>query len=143
MEDLPTPKSRVESYLAKAAGMDVTPPEPESRIELFLAKIAGIEVETPSPETLREYWLDAIINATPNDDLKLEGAIYIGDQKVDVRYLAVAAGVPGATVPEEPQNRKEQYWAAIASGGPTPPPPGTNRKSPQVYKRRGANSSSE
>lgn len=39
--DLPEPKSRKESYLAKAAGMDVTVPEaPESREEQYLAAIA-------------------------------------------------------------------------------------------------------
>lgn len=40
-EDLPEPKSRKESYLAKAAGMSVTiPEEPESREEQYLAAIA-------------------------------------------------------------------------------------------------------
>lgn len=40
-ETLPEPKSRKESYLAKAAGMDVTIPEkPESRIEQYLDAIA-------------------------------------------------------------------------------------------------------
>ena len=40
-DNLPEPKSRKESYLAKAAGMDVTIPEaPESRIEQYLAAIA-------------------------------------------------------------------------------------------------------
>lgn len=39
--ELPEPKSRKESYLAKAAGMDVTVPEnPESRLEQYLAAIA-------------------------------------------------------------------------------------------------------
>ena len=40
-DNLPEPKSRKESYLAKAAGMDVTIPEaPESRTEQYLAAIA-------------------------------------------------------------------------------------------------------
>jgi hypothetical protein len=40
-DNLPEPKSRKESYLAKAAGMDVTVPEaPESREEQYLAAIA-------------------------------------------------------------------------------------------------------
>lgn len=39
--ELPEPKSRKESYLAKAAGMDVTIPEkPESRLEQYLDAIA-------------------------------------------------------------------------------------------------------
>lgn len=39
--ELPEPKSRKESYLAKAAGMDVTIPEaPESRLEQYLEAIA-------------------------------------------------------------------------------------------------------
>jgi hypothetical protein len=40
-DELPEPKSRKESYLAKAAGMDVTIPEkPESRLEQYLEAIA-------------------------------------------------------------------------------------------------------
>lgn len=40
-DNLPEPKSRKESYLAKAAGMDVTIPEqPESREEQYLNAIA-------------------------------------------------------------------------------------------------------
>lgn len=40
-ENLPEPKSRKESYLAKAAGMDVSiPEEPESRLEQYLEAIA-------------------------------------------------------------------------------------------------------
>lgn len=40
-EELPTPASRTESYLAKAAGEDVTIPEkPLSRIEQYLEAIA-------------------------------------------------------------------------------------------------------
>lgn len=118
MEGLPTPLSRVELYLAKAAGMDVTPPEPKSRLELFLAKIAGMDVEMPAPLSLKEMWLAYVAGSAPVEPLAIEGAFYIDNQKVDVRYLAVASGVIGATLPEKPQNRKEQYWAVIASGGP-------------------------
>ena len=40
-DNLPEPKSRKESYLAKATGMDVTiPDEPRSRLEQYLAAIA-------------------------------------------------------------------------------------------------------
>lgn len=40
-DNLPEPKSRTESYLAKAAGMETTLPEkPESRLELYLDAIA-------------------------------------------------------------------------------------------------------
>lgn len=40
-DNLPTPESRVESYLAKAAGEDVTIPEkPLSRLEQYLDAIA-------------------------------------------------------------------------------------------------------
>lgn len=40
-ENLPAPESRVESYLAKAAGEDVTiPEEPLSRLEQYLEAIA-------------------------------------------------------------------------------------------------------
>ena len=118
MEELPIPLSRVELYLAKAAGMDVTPPEPKSRLELFLAKIAGMDVETPLPLSLKEQWLSCVYYGTTSDHPMLEGAYYIDNQKVDVRYLAVASGVPGATLPAKPQNRKEQYWAMIAIHGP-------------------------
>ena len=118
MEELPIPLSRVELYLAKAAGMDVTPPEPKSRLELFLAKIAGMDVEMPTPLSLTEMWLAQVAGSAPIEPLAIEGAFYIDNQKVDVRYLAVASGVIGATLPAKPQNRKEQYWAVIASGGP-------------------------
>ena len=118
MEELPIPLSRVELYLAKAAGMDVTPPEPKTRLELFLAKIAGMDVETPLPLSLKEQWLSCVYYGTTSDHPMLEGAYYIDNQKVDVRYLAVASGVPGATLPDKPQNRKEQYWAMIAIHGP-------------------------
>lgn len=118
MEELPIPLSRVELYLAKAAGMDVTPPEPKSRLELFLAKIAGMDVETPLPLSLKEQWLSCVYYGTTSDHPMLEGAYYIDNQKVDVRYLAVASGVPGATLPAKPHNRKEQYWAMIAIHGP-------------------------
>lgn len=118
MEELPTPLSRVELYLAKAAGLNVTPPEPKSRLELFLAKIAGMDVEMPAPLSLKEMWLAHVAGSAPIEPLAIEGAFYIDNQKVDVRYLAVAAGVIGATLPEKPQNRKEQYWLAIASGAP-------------------------
>ena len=118
MEGLPTPLSRVELYLAKAAGMNVTPPEPKSRLELFLAKIAGMDVEMPAPLSLKEMWLAHVAGSAPIEPLAIEGAFYIDNQKVDVRYLAVAAGVIGAALPEKPQNRKEQYWLAIAGGAP-------------------------
>ena len=120
MEDLPTPLSRVELYLAKACGMDVTVPTPESRLELFLAKIAGEDVEMPTSHSLTEQWLAYVAGTEPAEPLAIEGACLIGNEKVDVRYFAVAASVPGASLPEEPQNRKEQYWEVIAGGAPTP-----------------------
>lgn len=41
VNELPTPESRSESYLAKAAGMDVEiPEEPRSRLEQYLNAIA-------------------------------------------------------------------------------------------------------
>lgn len=85
MEELPTPLSRVELYLAKAAGMDVTPPEPKSRLELFLAKIAGMDVEMPAPLSLKEMWLAHVAGSAPIEPLAIEGAFYIDNQKVDVR----------------------------------------------------------
>lgn len=120
MEGLPTPLSRVELYLAKAAGMDVAPPEPESRLELFLAKIAGEDVEMPAPHSLTELWLAWVAGSEPIEPLAIEGAHIIGNQKVDTRYFAVACGVPGATLPAKPQNRKEMYWAYIAINPPSP-----------------------
>lgn len=122
MEDLPTPLSRVELYLAKACGMDVIVPEqPQSRLEQFLAIIAGDDsIEMPTPIGLTEHWLAYVLGVTPEPLLDVEGARLIGAQKVDVRYFAVAAGMPGATLPEAPQNRAEMYWAYIAINPPSP-----------------------
>ena len=116
MENLPTPLSRVELYLAKACGMDVTVPEaPQSRLEQYLAIIAGdTTIEMPTPHSLTEQWLAYILGVEPSPLLEVVGAHYIDNQKVDTRYLAVAAGMPGAVSPARPQNRKEQYWAVLA-----------------------------
>lgn len=122
MENLPTPLSRVELYLAKACGMDVTVPEqPLSRLEQFLAILAGdTSITMPTPMSLTEQWLAYVLGVTPDPLLAVEGACLIGAQKVDVRYFAVAASMPGATLPEAPQNRAEMYWAHIAGNPPTP-----------------------
>lgn len=120
MENLPVPMSRIDCYLATAAGMaGVTlPAQPESRLELFLAYIAGdTSVELPTPLSLTELWLGFVAGVQPKtDEMKLEGACYIGPQKVDVRFFAVAGGLAGVTAPD-PQNRTEQYWANIQGGG--------------------------
>lgn len=119
MDSLPIPLSRVELYLAKIAGMDVTiPAEPESRLEKFLAFLAGDDVEMPTPWSLTEQWLCCIYYGTICNHPAVEGAFYVDNQKVDARYFAVASGVVGATLPPAPQNRKEQYWAVIAANGP-------------------------
>lgn len=122
MENLPTPLSRVELYLAKACGMDVTVPEqPSGRLEQFLAILAGdTSITMPTPIGLTEQWLAYVLGVTPDPLLAVEGACLIGAQKVDVRYFAVAASMPGATLPEAPQNRAEMYWAHIAGNPPTP-----------------------
>lgn len=116
MNDLPTPMSRIELYLAVAAGMTgvTVPEEPMSRLELFLAYIAGdTSVELPTPLSLTELWLNYVATGTTSDEMKLEGAYYIGGQKVDVRFFAVAGGMDDVTAPA-PQNRTEEYWARIA-----------------------------
>lgn len=120
MEELPIPLSRVELYLAKAAGMDVTIPEkPLSRLEQFLAVIAGdTNVEMPIPYSFSEQWLSCVYYGASFVHPPIEGAYRTDNQKVDARYFAVASGVPGATLPPAPQNRKEQYWAVIAQNGP-------------------------
>lgn len=122
MENLPTPLSRVELYLAKACGMDVTVSEqPIGRLEQFLAILAGnTSITMPTPIGLTEQWLAYVLGVTPDPLLAVEGACLIGAQKVDVRYFAVAASMPGATLPEAPQNRAEMYWAHIAVNPPTP-----------------------
>ena len=120
MENLPTPLTRVELYLAKIAGMDVTIPEhPENRIEMFLAVLAGdTNVEMPTSYSLVEQWLECVYYGTTTNHPAVEGAMLMGNQKVDTRYFAVASGVPGVTLPPAPQNRKEEYWAVIATAGP-------------------------
>lgn len=120
MEELPIPLSRVELYLAKAAGMNVTIPEtPLSRLEQFLAVIAGdTNVEMPIPYSFSEQWLSCVYYGASFVHPPIEGAYRTDNQKVDARYFAVASGVPGATLPPAPQNRKERYWAVIAQNGP-------------------------
>lgn len=116
MNDLPTPMSRIECYLAVAAGMTgVTLPEaPESRLEDYLAYIAGdTSIVLPTPASLCELWLNYVATGISSDEMKLEGAFHIGAQKVDVRFFAVAGGMEGVIAPA-PQNRTEQYWAKIA-----------------------------
>jgi len=116
MENLPTPLNRVELYLGAAAQMaGVTPPEaPLSRLEQYLAFIAGdTSVELPAPASLCEQWLAYVAGIAPIETLKIEGAFHIGPQKVDVRFFAAAAGMPGVIAPE-PQNRTEQFWAKLA-----------------------------
>ena len=116
MENLPTPLNRVELYLGAAAQMaGVTPPEaPLSRLEQYLAFIAGdTSVELPAPASLCEQWLAYVAGITPAEPLALEGAFHVGVQKVDVRFFAAAAGMPGVIAPE-PQNRTEQFWAKLA-----------------------------
>lgn len=119
MEDLPTPLNRVELYLAKACGMDVVIPEPESRLEQFLAVIAGdTSVELPMPLSLTEQWLAFVAGQPLTADVNLIGAYWVGPQKVDVRFFAVAGGMDGVQLPT-PQNRTELYWAKIAENGPS------------------------
>lgn len=119
MDNLPAPKSRIERFLAKACGMDVTTPEPGPGIEPFLYAIA-YNTTPPVAGYRTEEWLAYVQGVTPAKPLELEGSCIIGNQKVDVKYFAVAAGMPGATLPEKPQNRKEEYWEYIATHRPTP-----------------------
>ena len=119
MEDLPVPLSRVERFLAKACGMDVNTPEPGPGIEPFLYAIA-YNTTPPVAGYRTEEWLAYVQGVTPAKPLELEGSCIIGNQKVDVKYFAVAAGMPGVTLPEKPQNRKEKYWEYIATHRPTP-----------------------
>jgi len=116
MDNLPTPLSRIELYLAAAAQMPgvTMPEEPLSRLEQYLAFIAGdTSVELPTPASLCEEWLAYVAGITPAEPLALEGAFHVGVQKVDVRFFAAAAGMPGVIAPE-PQNRTEQFWAKLA-----------------------------
>ena len=55
---MPTPKTRLEKWLAKIAGESVDI-EPKDRLETLLAKIAGDSV-TITPDDSLEYWLNEI-----------------------------------------------------------------------------------
>lgn len=57
-----SPLTRVEQYLAKAAGQDTAIPDvPLTRVEQYLAKIAGEDVAVPDvPQTRIEQYLDYI-----------------------------------------------------------------------------------
>ncbi len=54
------PLTRLETYLAKIAGEDITTPEVRTRLEAYLAKIAEEDVEVPEPRTRIEYYLNKI-----------------------------------------------------------------------------------
>ena len=89
----PEPVHRVEYFLAKIAGADVTPPAPIYRVEKFLdaiikgttppdpvfrsefwlAKKAGLDVETPEPVYRVEYWLEEWVGSTPSQTLTVTG----------------------------------------------------------------------
>lgn len=61
MDELPTPITRSEQYLAKIAGNEPTLPVPITREERYLAKIAGEDVDIPpEPITRTEQYLAAI-----------------------------------------------------------------------------------
>lgn len=61
MDELPTPITRSEQYLAKIAGAEPTLPVPITREERYLAKIAGEDVDIPpEPITRTEQYLAAI-----------------------------------------------------------------------------------
>lgn len=59
------PITRIEYYLAKLSGMDVTLPEPITRLEQFYAKWAGLDIETPEPETRLERLLHDLASVPP------------------------------------------------------------------------------
>lgn len=59
MEEL-IPLTRIEKYLAKIAGEDITAPEARTRLEAYLAKIAEEDVEVPEPRTRLEYYMNKI-----------------------------------------------------------------------------------
>lgn len=61
MEELPTPESRNEQFLAAVAGEPGELPSPASRKELYLAAAAGMDgITVPTPESREELYLDAI-----------------------------------------------------------------------------------
>lgn len=81
--DLPEPKSRKESYLAKAAGMSVTiPEEPESRLEQYLDAIAkgggggGGSYSAGNAITIENNTISAAVY--PEDYFTKEGATVTG-----------------------------------------------------------------
>ena len=46
---------------------------------------------------------------------KAEGAVLMGQQMVDTRYLAKVCGQE-VDLPERPRNRAEEYWNYIVGG---------------------------
>lgn len=118
--ELPIPLSRTEIYLAAAAGMTgLTLPEPENREECYLAYIAGYaDVDVPMPASLKEEWLYLICGGVINPMPEIEGSMLIGQQMVNTNYLAAAAGVNDAILPDAPRNRAEEYFVEIASRAP-------------------------
>lgn len=62
------PLTRLETYLAKIAGEDITTPEVRTRLEAYLAKIAEEDVEVPEPRTRIEYYLNKIAENGGGDE---------------------------------------------------------------------------
>ena len=125
MFTLPYPKNSAEVYLAIAAGMTglAYPYLPGDRVpttEIFLAHLAGdFSHPLPSPKNRTEVLLAHAVGDTSVPIIgEIEGRVLIGVEMVDIRYLAYLAGVAGTVLPEGPENRTEEYFAAIASGIP-------------------------
>lgn len=116
-DNLPEPKSRKESYLAKAAGMSVTIPEvPESRTEQYLAAIAegggGGGGTTYTAGANIQISADNVISATDTTYSAFTGA---------TSSVAGSAGlVPAPTTADTAKFLKgDGTWDTAGGGGPT------------------------
>lgn len=129
MEEL-TPITRKETYLAKAAGQDVTTPEPVTREEVFLNAIAngggsggGVLVVHDVEDTLDKTWqeiydADAVVICETSVNLKRYYTVTsVAAQKnfmsPDTKYVVLADD------PEDPsEDALLQFTTSSADGYP-------------------------
>lgn len=113
-DNLPEPKSRKESYLAKAAGMSVTIPEvPESRTEQYLAAIA----EGGGGGGGTTYTAGANIQISDENVISATDTTYSNFVGTDGVDAGTAGLVPAPAVADADKFLKSDGTWSVAGGG--------------------------
>lgn len=87
------PNNRIEQYLAKIKGDEVTiPDKPLNRIEKYLAIMAGQDYEVPSPLNRIEQYLSEIVQGGSGGggDLQIAVTTAVGDQTTEIAFAVNA-----------------------------------------------------